>query len=140
MKFDIKPEHMTPELQAVLDENERVSRLPIKAHYFGATVGSTTARDGVVIDNGRTEELVDGVSVARTGDIVGYPDGSQATIVSGAGFAASYSNGTSMALVGSHLSNGDIIIKSPVMAIGFTIYAGEPAIEGFLDVNYLPRA
>ncbi|MCY1300981.1 hypothetical protein D9M70_505700 [compost metagenome] len=47
--------------------------------------------------------------MALTGDVVDYPDGSQAEIITGAG-QQGQSGERSAALVGSRLSNGDEII------------------------------
>lgn len=77
---------------------------PIKAIYTVATEGSSTARGGKVI--GTAEYFIANERVALVGDVVRYPDGSEAKIISGAGIA-SVIHGRPAALVGSPLDNGD---------------------------------
>ncbi|MEN9658189.1 MAG: hypothetical protein RL571_1654 [Pseudomonadota bacterium] len=134
LDMSLVPEHCRSEIQALLDERARVEALPIKACYAGATVGSRTARGGVVKENG-FDFLLNGCSIARTGDLVEYPDGSVATIISGAGVACSFGDGSTHALVGSHLSNGDIITDSLHYGIRFFLREGDD-VEGFLVPHY----
>jgi hypothetical protein len=75
--------------------------------------------------------------VARVGDEVHYPDGTTASIISGAGFAA-IDNGKPLAIVGSHVSNGDQIADTLNREFEIVRYEDSPAIPGFLDPHYVP--
>lgn len=82
-----------------------------------ATEGSVS-RQGGKIEQGSANALLmlsDGSRVrkAMVGDYVVYPDGTRSRIISGSGFAATNGNGTSYALVGSQLDNGDEIVSTP---------------------------
>ncbi|CAI8715976.1 hypothetical protein SOP85_20000 [Pseudomonas sp. YuFO20] len=95
---------------------------PAHAIYRIATEGSQT-RDGGVIKQGAaplefTLESGQKVRAARKGDYVVYADGSTAQIVTGAGQEHS-----DMALVGSHLCNGDEIINT--LQSGFLLVGRE---------------
>lgn len=89
---------------------------PATAVYRIAVDGSLTQRGGVVrpLYNGSEMELADGrkANIALEGDEVVYPDGSTARINTGGGKQfLKHEQGT--ALVGSRLSNGDLIISTP---------------------------
>jgi uncharacterized Zn-binding protein involved in type VI secretion len=103
--------------------------------YLYATIGSLTARGARVtlVTGGAT---VAGLGLARVGDVVTYPDGSEAVIVDGAGFATVIENQPA-ALVGSSLSNGDRIVESLQQAHGIVVRAGQ-TIEGLFDAAYVP--
>lgn len=73
--------------------------------YLFATIGSQTERGGRVTTATSGLEVT-GLGIARVDDIVTYGDGSEAVIVDGAGEYA-VSERKPIALVGSHLSNGD---------------------------------
>lgn len=77
------------------------------------------------------------VRAARVGDEVHYPDGTTASITSGAGFAA-IDNGKPLAIVGSHVSNGDQIADTLNREFEIVLYEGAPEIPGFLDPHYVP--
>ena len=103
--------------RAIIVEGRELERKhPVNAIWRIATEGSTTRRGGIVapvereskllLDNGRY------ASIATAGDIVTYPDGSTAAIVTRAGKASMW-KGVGVALVGSVLDNGDEIISTP---------------------------
>ena len=79
-----------------------------------------------------------GLGIARVGDVVTYPNGSEAVIVDGAGYASTLDN-RAAALVGSHLSNGDWIIETPWghLAKGLFIENGKD-VPGLFDANWTP--
>jgi hypothetical protein len=68
---------------------------------------------------------------------VTYADGSTATITSGAGFCF-IDRDKPVAIVGSHLSNGDVIVGSPNETLTINEPEGEPPIPGLLDPTYVP--
>ncbi|MBR8450136.1 PAAR domain-containing protein [Burkholderia multivorans] len=103
-------------------------------HLF-ATVGSRTERGGWVAKVS-SETQYCGLLLARVGDIVRYPDGSEAFIVDGAGFAATWDD-KPFALVGSRLSNGDCIARTLQDEAGVRVNAGE-SIDGLFDPHYVP--
>jgi hypothetical protein len=74
------------------------------------------------------------MALARVGDIVTYDDGSEAIIIDGAGFAATWED-KPLALVGSCLSNGDTITKTLQDGWGITVRDGE-RIPGLFDPAY----
>jgi hypothetical protein len=71
-------------------------------------------------------------------DVVSYPDGSEAVIIDGAGFAAVF-GGRPLVLVGSRLSNGDEIIETLQTGRGIVASRDKP-IEGLFDPSYVPPA
>jgi len=77
------------------------------------------------------------MALARVGDIVTYDDGSEATIIDGAGFAAAWED-KPLALVGSRLSNGDTITETLQGGWGITIRSSE-RITGLFDPAYTLR-
>jgi len=101
-----------------------------------ATIASLTQQGGRV--SSATSDLkIIGLAVARVGDTVTYPDGSEASIVSGAGSAA-VSAGKPLALVGSRLGNGDTITTETLQTgRGICERPGEP-INGLFDAAYVP--
>jgi uncharacterized Zn-binding protein involved in type VI secretion len=103
--------------------------------YLFATIGSLTRRGGRV-SRVTTNAEYEGKALARVGDIVTYDDGSEATIVDGAGFAATWDD-KPIALVGSHLSNGDTIIETLQDGWGISVRYGE-FIAGLFDPAYIP--
>lgn len=107
--------------------NEQYLSRPL-AHIFRfAVVGSLTRRGGVIRHaSGRLQ-------VARVGDKVVYADGSEATIISGAG-KARIMQGASAALVGSMLDNGDEIISTPQSRSRLVFREGDTLPEGFLTM------
>lgn len=101
----------------LVEEQETFSRdHPVNAIYRIAVDGALTQRGGVVRAtwNGSEIELEGGrkVNIALVGDEVIYPDGTTARIINGSG--AQYQKGEqSIALVGSRLSNDDVIVSTP---------------------------
>lgn len=114
----------------------KVAAKPVKARYPAATESSTTERGGQVIATSGLGTI--GGRVALVGDLVRYPDGSQACIASGSGSALRYSN-RSIALVGSALDNGDTITGPEHSGMAIVQYADEPPIPGLLDPSYNPQ-
>lgn len=103
-------------------------------HLF-ATIGSRTERGGWVAEAaGKTSYR--GLTLARVGDVVQYDDGSEAVVVDGAGFAAT-SEGKPIALVGSRLSNGDVISQTLQDGAGIRVTDDE-SIPGLFDPAYVP--
>lgn len=112
--------------------NEPEANAP--THLF-ATIGSRTERGGWVAEvAGKTSYR--GLTLACVGDVVQYDDGSQAVIIDGAGCAAS-SAGKPFALVGSRLSNGDVITQTLQDEAGIRVSDGKP-IPGLFDPAYVP--
>ena len=68
------------------------------------------------------------------------PDAALATIISGAGFAITDRCRIPAAIVGSRLSNGDLITASPNDTLFIYTLEGEPPIPGLLDPCYDARA
>lgn len=131
----------TPEEIATFDESvqqealEMVTRLtihPVKYMFRIATVGSLT-RNGGVLQKASGKSTVGGFQVARVGDKVVYADGSEATIISGAG-KARVMQGASAALVGSMLDNGDEIISTPQSSSRLVFREGATFPKGFLTM------
>jgi uncharacterized Zn-binding protein involved in type VI secretion len=102
--------------------------------YLFVTVGSRTERGGLVTRVSTSAEY-QGMALARVGDIVTYDDGSVAIIIDGAGFAAVWGDKL-LALVGSHLSNGDTITETLQDGWGITIRDGEE-VPGLFDPVYM---
>jgi uncharacterized Zn-binding protein involved in type VI secretion len=76
------------------------------------------------------------LGLAVVGDIVAYEDGTEATIIDGAGYAA-MREGRPIALVGSRLSNGDRIVTAAQNAFGIAVRDGQE-IPGLFDSTYSP--
>jgi len=129
------------ELLSLCDDKTRIELEEINkqhlcrplAHIFRfAVVGSLTRRGGVIrhASGGAT---TGGLQLARVGDKVIYADGSEATIISGAG-KARVMQGVSAALVGSILDNGDEIISTPQSCSKLVFHEGREFPEGFLTI------
>ncbi|WP_229413005.1 PAAR domain-containing protein [Massilia alkalitolerans] len=86
------------------------ARRKITARYPIATIGSRTVQGGEVVVADNVVHM-DGFRIACVGDRVRYPDGSESIIVSGAGNASTFGD-RPVALVGSHVENGDRIALS----------------------------
>jgi len=107
--------------------------------YAFATLGARTDRGGYVTRaSGRLS--ICGLHVATVGDIVTYRDGSEAAIVDGSGKLFS-DRRRCVALVGSHLSNGDRIVFTPWGdgKSGLFVSEGEHP-EGLFDASYVSPA
>jgi uncharacterized Zn-binding protein involved in type VI secretion len=118
-----------------VEAQQNVIDSTIKATHLFATVGSLTKRGGRVT-KATSSMSIAGLTMARVGDVVTYEDGSQAVIIDGAGSAMVSSN-RPVALVGSHLSNGDRIAESLQRGRGIVEYHGK-SIEGLFDPTYVP--
>lgn len=112
--------------QEVLNLITRLATCPVKLMFRVATVGSHTRNGGVL-------QKASGKSTARVGDKVAYADGSEATIISGAG-AARVMQGASAALVGSMRDNGDEIISTPQSTNRLVFREGDELPNGFLTM------
>jgi uncharacterized Zn-binding protein involved in type VI secretion len=113
--------------QDALPSRKIVARYPI------ATIGSRTRRGGQVVLAG-DDQQADDFRVACVGDRVRYPDGSESVIVSGAGHASTFAN-RPIALVGSHVANGDRIVAR-AQSIGEIVVVEGETIPGLLDPCY----
>lgn len=105
----------------------------IIARYPIATIGSRTRRGGHVVD---AEGHTDDFRVACVGDRVRYPDGSESFITSGAGHASTFAD-RPIALVGSHIANGDRIVARAQSIGEIVVIEGEQVI-GLLEPGYQP--
>ncbi|WP_445115332.1 PAAR domain-containing protein [Acinetobacter sp. WZC-1] len=94
-------------------------------------VNGARSRESGLVKASVSGLIIDGLSVARVGDDVIYADGTISKIVSGAG-SACIVKGKPVALVGSHLENGDEIVDSPNKFFAINIFKGDKAPEGFL--------
>ena len=119
----------TTALQGVSAPRKVVARYPI------ATIGSRTRHGGEVVLASQGEPA-DDFRIACVGDRVRYPDGSESEIVSGAGHASTYAN-RPIALVGSHIANGDCIVARAQSIGEIVVVEGEP-IAGLLEPGYAP--
>ena len=108
----------------------------VTARYPIATIGSRTLRGGKVVVS-ENELHLDTYRVACVGDRVRYPDGSESIIVSGAGNASTFGN-RPIALVGSHVENGDRITLSPQSIGEIVLFEGDAPIAGLLQPGYVP--
>jgi uncharacterized Zn-binding protein involved in type VI secretion len=100
---------------------------------FFVSVGLCTGRGGGVT-RVTTQAEYQGMALARVGDWVTYDDGSEATIIDGAGYAAAWGD-KPFALVGSRLSNGDTIAETLQDGCGIRVRDGEP-VPGLFDPGY----
>jgi uncharacterized Zn-binding protein involved in type VI secretion len=105
----------------------------IVARYPIATVGSRTRRGGQVV---HADGWDDDFRVACVGDKVRYPDGSESVITSGAGHATTFA-GRPVAVVGSHIANGDRIIAR-AQSMGEVVVVEGEQVPGLLEPGYLP--
>lgn len=105
--------------------------------YAFATLGARTERGGY-ITKATSGLVICDLRAALVGDIVTYPDGSQAVIMDGSG-SLGLDRATCFALVGSTLSNGDKIVSTPWgdRESGLFVAEGETP-EGLFDASYVP--
>jgi uncharacterized Zn-binding protein involved in type VI secretion len=82
------------------------------------------------------DQFADDFCVACVGDRVRYPDGSESVITSGAGHASTFAN-RPIALVGSHVANGDRIVAR-AQSIGEIVVLEGDAMPGLLEPGYMP--
>jgi uncharacterized Zn-binding protein involved in type VI secretion len=106
----------------------------IIARYPIATIGSRTRRGGEVVLASHDQQA-DDFRVACVGDRVRYPDGSESVIVSGAGHASTFAD-RPIALVGSHIANGDRIVAR-AQSIGEIVVVEGESIPGLLEPGYV---
>ena len=102
-------------------------------HMFRFAVEGSLSRNGGVIRHASGNSTTGGYKIARVGDKVVYADGSEATIISGAG-RARMMQGASAALVGSMLDNGDEIISTPQSRTRLVFREGDALPEGLLTI------
>lgn len=117
----------------VAEFRAKLAARPVIGRYPAATEKSTTQRGGRVIATGNLSGP-DGW-VARVGDIVRYPDGSESRIVSGAG-EASVLDGKPIALVGSAVENGDRI-NGPINDYFVIVEYANETITGLFQPGYM---
>jgi len=105
--------------------------------YTFATLGARTERGGYVTQ-ATSRISINNLDVALVGDFVTYRDGSKAAIIDGSGKKIIHCS-KCLALVGSHLDNGDKIVFAPWDdgKTGFFVPEGE-SIEGLFDSSYVP--
>ncbi|HEY4802023.1 MAG TPA: PAAR domain-containing protein [Paraburkholderia sp.] len=105
--------------------------------YAFATIGARTERGGY-ITKATSGLVICDLRAALVGDIVTYPDGSQAVIKDGSGSLGS-DRANCFALVGSTLSNGDKIVFTPWedRESGLFVAEGEMP-KGLFDASYVP--
>ena len=119
----------TATIQGAARHRRVIARYPI------ATIGSRTRGGGEVV-LATQGEPADDFRIACVGDRVRYPDGSESVIVSGAGHASTYAN-RPIALVGSHIANGDRIVARAQSIGEIVVLEGEP-VPGLLEPGYVP--
>jgi uncharacterized Zn-binding protein involved in type VI secretion len=133
----MKNNNVAPEATVGSSELQHASARRVVARHLVATLGSRTIAGGTVHVASSQICCSGECRVARVGDEVRYPDGTAATITSGAGFAA-IDNGKPLAIAGSHVSNGDQIVDTRNREFEIVRYEDSPAIPGFLDPHYAP--
>ncbi|MEA9390593.1 hypothetical protein SJI19_08570 [Acerihabitans sp. TG2] len=131
---------MTAEARDLIEAQETFCRAhPVTAIYRLAVAGSQTERGGVADEfnadpeQGYKHRLSNGLwaSVLTEGCTVTYPDGGTARIISSAGSQNTYDD-RGIALVGSRLDNGDVIISTPQSSGMLVGREGVPMAEDFL--------
>lgn len=131
---------MTDEARELIEEQKAFCRAhPVTAIYRLAVAGSLTERGGVADEfnadpeQGYKNKLSNGqwASVLTEGCTVTYPDGSTARIISSAGSQHTYED-RGIALVGSLLDNGDVIISTPQSSGMLVGREGVPMADDFL--------
>jgi uncharacterized Zn-binding protein involved in type VI secretion len=108
----------------------------VVARYALATIGSRTSLGGEVIASGGKGIGEDEYRLARVGDRVRYADGSESVITSGAGHASTIGS-YPVALVGSHVANGDEIVATLHSMGEIVVRAGDAPIPGLLQPGYM---
>lgn len=134
---------MSSEARALVAEQAAFCRqYPVNAIYRLAVAGCLTERGGVADefnadpDQGYKHLLSNGqwASVLTEGCTVHYPDGSTARIITSAGHKYTWED-RGIALVGSELDNGDVIISTPQSSGMLVGRKGVPMPEDFLTVG-----
>lgn len=100
------------------------------------TIGSRTGREGRVT-RVTTKAEYQGMALARGGDVISYDDGSEATIIDGAGFTATWED-KPLALIDPRMSNGDTITETLQDAWGVAIRDSEQTPRLFIPACTLP--
>ncbi|AYN26394.1 hypothetical protein D8682_04905 [Buttiauxella sp. 3AFRM03] len=104
------------ESKFITDELSKRTAATVVAIYRHATEGALTRNGGSLHNTSARSCILDDDGTERrfglVGDEVIYPNGEMAKIVSGTGELLK-SNGRSLALVGSLLDDGDIIVSTP---------------------------
>lgn len=130
---------MSEDVRQTVEEQEAfLLEHPVVAIYRIAVDGALTQRGGVIRApwNGAEieHESRQKVNIALVDDEVAYPDSTTAHIITGSG--AEYRKGEeSIALVGSRLSSGDVIISTPQAGSMLTEQDGLPMGAGFLPAE-----
>ncbi len=129
---------MSAAVAASVDQelNPLPARRKVMARYPIATIGSRTVQGGEVVVADKVVHM-DGFRIACVGDRVRYPDGSESIIVSGAGNASTFGD-RPVALVGSHVENGDRIALSRQNMGEIVLFEGDAPITGLLQPGYMP--
>ena len=135
MPFQVPTKHdnETPEEYVARIDQARdahTASLHLISSHAVAVEGATTQRGGTIRVE-KSSMLLHDKKVARVGDIAFYPDGTQATIINGAG-EAMIEEDRMVAIVGSKLDNGDIITATAPNGLTLYNFAEEP-IAGFLE-------
>jgi hypothetical protein len=104
--------------------------------YLFVTIGSRTGHEGGVT-RVTTKAKYQGIALARVGDVISYDDGSEAIIIDGAGFTATWED-KPLALVDSRRSNGDPITETLQDAWGIGIRDSEQTPGLFVPAYTLP--
>lgn len=99
---------------------------------YHVAVHGAKSKNGGLVNASSNNSKIKGFSIARVGDEVIYVDGTTSKIISGAGTACIV-EGSPVALVGSRLENGDVIIDSPNTSVAIRIYKDQPKPKNFLS-------
>jgi uncharacterized Zn-binding protein involved in type VI secretion len=129
--LEVHLDHATHVTQSAAPARKVVARYPI------ATIGSRTSLGGKVVlamTAGVDKEVTDDFRIACVGDRVRYPDGSESVIISGAGHASTFAD-RPIALVGSHIANGDRIVTRAQSMGEIVVFEGE-TIPGLLEPGF----
>ncbi|MEH0884459.1 hypothetical protein [Enterobacter sp. UNJFSC 003] len=126
--------------ELITKQQTELQQHPVNEIFRIEIEGSLT-RDGGILKTATSTSEVEistgqKLGVAQTQDAVVYPEGTEATIISGAGEAEHNNARRSVALVGSRLSNGDEITSTPQGSEILVLRRGIPAAKGFLVDNF----
>ncbi|MDC4868649.1 PAAR domain-containing protein [Acinetobacter baumannii] len=99
---------------------------------YHVAVHGAKSKNGGLVNASSNSSKIKGFSIARVGDEVIYADGTTSKIISGAGTACVI-DGSSVALLGSRLENGDEIIDSPNTTIAIRSYKDQLLPKNFLS-------
>ncbi|MET3133640.1 putative Zn-binding protein involved in type VI secretion [Oxalobacteraceae bacterium GrIS 1.11] len=134
--FNIQHEGETTEqyIFRVNQSNRKREQRTLRGIFSLAIQGARTNWGGEIV-SGSSGMEIDNMRVATVGDTVRYPDGTEAKISSGAG-AALGDGDKIIAILGSHIDNGDYIIWTPNAGPSITVFMDDK-IEGFLIDGYV---